>query len=147
MPYTLELMNRAASAFSVELRFPFWDKRLVEFCLAIPPEQKIHRGWTRMVLRRGLAGILPKKVQWRGGKSNLGPSFTHGFLKFEQQRLRDVVFDHPEILESYADIPALREAAARFASGRAQDGDEFAVWRSVTLALWLKSQSWTGSVR
>jgi asparagine synthase (glutamine-hydrolysing) len=140
MPYTLEVMDKAAAAFGIELRFPFWDKRLVEFCLSLPPEQKIYRGWTRMVMRRGLAGILPEDVQWRGGKSNLGPSFTHGFLTFEQERLREVLFDQPELIETYTDITALREAYDRFVARDAYDDDEIAIWRAVTLALWLKKQ-------
>ena len=141
MPYTLEVMDKAAAAFGMELRFPFWDKRLVEFCLSLPAEQKIHRGWTRMVMRRALAGILPEDVQWRGGKSNLGPSFTHGFLTFEHERLQEVLFHHPELIETYTDITALREAYDRFVSRDAHDDDEIAVWRAVTLALWLKKQN------
>ena len=61
MPFTLEVLERAAAAFGIEPRFPFWDKRLVEFCLALPPQQKVHGGWTRIVLRRALADILPVK--------------------------------------------------------------------------------------
>jgi asparagine synthase (glutamine-hydrolysing) len=34
MPFTLEVLDRTAAAFGIESRFPFWDKRLVEFCLA-----------------------------------------------------------------------------------------------------------------
>ena len=31
----LEVLDRAAAAFSIEPRYPFWDRRLVEFCLAL----------------------------------------------------------------------------------------------------------------
>ncbi|HXV27610.1 MAG TPA: lasso peptide isopeptide bond-forming cyclase, partial [bacterium] len=43
----IELADRATQAFSIEHRYPFCDKRLVEFCLALPPEQKFRNGWTR----------------------------------------------------------------------------------------------------
>src|SRR5687768_18008169 len=33
VPHTLEVLDRAGSAFALEPRFPFWDLRLVEFCL------------------------------------------------------------------------------------------------------------------
>ena len=42
--YALEVLDKAAAAFSIEQRYPFWDKRLVEFCLAIPAEQKLNKG-------------------------------------------------------------------------------------------------------
>jgi asparagine synthase (glutamine-hydrolysing) len=139
MPYTLEVIDKAAAAFAIEPRFPFWDKRLVEFCLSLPPKQKIHRGWTRMVLRRGMAGILPKEVQWRGDKSNLGPSFDHGLLNFEQNRLEEVLFNNPELIGKYTEINALHEAYRRFISRKDRDDDVIAIWRALTLALWLKS--------
>ena len=37
----------------------------MEFCLALPAEQKIQRGWTRLIMRRALSGILPAEVHWR----------------------------------------------------------------------------------
>jgi asparagine synthase (glutamine-hydrolysing) len=66
----LERMNKVASAYGVEPRFPFLDRRLMEFCLALPPDQKIRGGWTRVVLRRAMEGRLPEKVRTRSGKGN-----------------------------------------------------------------------------
>ncbi|NJK41365.1 MAG: hypothetical protein HC934_08440 [Acaryochloridaceae cyanobacterium SU_2_1] len=40
---TLEVMDRAAAPHGIELRFPFWDKRLVEFCVSLPAEQKMQQ--------------------------------------------------------------------------------------------------------
>jgi asparagine synthase (glutamine-hydrolysing) len=137
MPFTLEVLERAAAAFGIEPRFPFWDKRLVEFCLALPPRQKVHGGWTRIVLRRALAGILPVEVQWRGSKSNLGPNFEHGLLAYERQRLEEVILKDSEIIEKYVDITLLREAYHRFVSGETTD-DALMIWKAVSLALWLQ---------
>jgi len=137
MPFTLEVLDRAAAAFAIEPRYPFWDKRLVEFCLALPPEQKVHRGWTRMVLRRAMAGILPVEVQWRGSKSNLGPSFEHGLLTYERERLDEMILRNPGIVEKYVDITALREAYRRFILGKATE-DVLVVWKAVSLGLWLQ---------
>ena len=62
-PFALEVHDSAAAAFSIEKRYPFWDKRLVEFCLSLPPQQKLYRGWTRMVMRRAMEDILPKTAE------------------------------------------------------------------------------------
>ena len=138
MPGTLELLDRAAGAFSIELRFPFWDKRLAEFCLSLPPEQKLHQGWNRMVMRRAMAGILPSEVQWRGGKTNMAPSFDRGLLAFERERLEQVILEDPSAIQEYVDVAALRQAYHRYVSQKATEGDVLAIWRAVSLALWLQ---------
>ncbi|MCZ6789728.1 MAG: asparagine synthase-related protein, partial [Chloroflexi bacterium] len=139
MPYILEALDRAGAAFHIEPRYPFWDKRLVEFCLALPGEQKIRHGWTRMVMRRALGGTLPPEVQWRGGKSNLGYNFDRSLLAFEQSRMEEVIVRDPTSIEEYVDVNALREAHRRFVSQRlSNEGDVHAIWNAVTLSLWLQ---------
>ena len=138
MPYTLEVMDKAAAAFGIDLRFPFWDRRLVEYCLSLPPEQKIHRGWTRMVMRRGLTGILPKAVQWRGGKSNLGPNFARGLRKFEKTKIESLLFHRSERIAPYANIDALRQAYHRWVAGKDRGEDAMVLWRALNLDLWLE---------
>jgi asparagine synthase (glutamine-hydrolysing) len=71
----LELTDRSAAAWGIEPRFPFFDRRLIEFCLSLPFEQKLGQGWTRLVMRRAMKGVLPEKVRWRVMKSNLSPNF------------------------------------------------------------------------
>ena len=61
----LLLRDRMTSNFSIENRYPFLDKRLVEFCFAIPTEMKFKHGWSRYILRIAMDGILPKENQWR----------------------------------------------------------------------------------
>jgi asparagine synthase (glutamine-hydrolysing) len=81
MPATLEMLQEAAAPFGIELRFPFWDRHLVEFCLGLPPGFKIRDGYTRWILRQAMEGMLPPEVQWRAGKSNIGHAFKHCLLK------------------------------------------------------------------
>jgi asparagine synthase (glutamine-hydrolysing) len=137
MPFTLEVLDRAAAAFCVEPRFPFWDKRLVQFCLALPAQQKLHRGWSRVVLRRALADILPMEVQWRSSKSNLAPSFEHGLLTYDRHWLDDVILKNPSVIAEYVDIPLLRDAYRRLIGGEKTDA-VLTIWKAVSLALWLQ---------
>ena len=37
--------DQIAGRAGIEVRHPFSDRRLVEFCLALPPEQKVRNGW------------------------------------------------------------------------------------------------------
>jgi asparagine synthase (glutamine-hydrolysing) len=140
LPDSLEVLDKAAGAFGLELRYPFFDTRLVEFCLSLPPEQKMSRGWTRLVMRRAMNGILPPEIQWRGGKSDLGPGFDYGLRTFERSRLEMLFFHESDIIENYLDISAIRTAYHRFVAGNATDGEGLLMWRAVSLALWLQRE-------
>lgn len=138
MNFALEVADRAAASYGIESRYPFFDKRLIEFCLALPPEQKIYRGWTRIIMRRAMEGILPPSIQWRGDKSNLGSNFNHS-LRRGQKELDSAMAEDLEYIEDYLDIPTLRSLYHRFSSGEdLSHSDHLAIWKSLSLALWLK---------
>ena len=140
VPHVLEVLDRAAAAFSIEPRYPFWDRRLVEYCLALPAEQKLRKGWTRFVMRKGMHGVLPPEIQWRPRKANMGHNFDRAMRTFENDRVRQVIVEDPSAIEGYVNVDALRGAYDRFAAGSSSDGaDVMAIWRAVTLALWLQS--------
>lgn len=125
--------NKAAAAFGIEKRHPFWDRRLVEFCLALPPDQKLHQGWPRWVMRQAMRDILPDEIRWRVGKSNLGPNFIRSLLDFERERLEEVLLNNSDqAIENYVDKNALRHAYDRRDANR--------VWPAIILALWLKQK-------
>ncbi len=138
MPSTLETIDKATGAFSVEMRFPFWDKRLAEFCLALPPEQKLHKGWSRMVMRRAMNGILPKEIQWRGGKTDMHPSFEKGFLSHERDRMNQILIDCSPLIEKYVDTEVLRSACDRYHNNQASRKEVNEIWNALSLALWLQ---------
>jgi asparagine synthase (glutamine-hydrolysing) len=138
LPYTLELADRAAAAFGLEPRYPFFDRRLVEYCLALPPEQKLHDGWTRVVERRAMEGVVPEEVRWRIGKANLSPNFKRGLFNDDRHVVEDVILKDPQVIDEYVDVAALRKAFQRHTSGPIRDADALDVYAAVTLALWLR---------
>lgn len=139
MQYTLEVLNKSASAFGIELRFPFWDRRLIDFCLAIPAEQKIQNGWTRFILRNAMTEILPKPIQWRKDKGNLSHAFRYGLLNFEKDHIEKILTNKSGKISQYINIDALRRSNSFFQTGRMLTDEEVMfLWKSTTLALWLE---------
>jgi asparagine synthase (glutamine-hydrolysing) len=137
--HALEVLDRAAAACSIDLRHPFCDHRLVEWCLALPPAQKLQGGWSRVVMRRAMADFVPRDVRWRVDKTDFFPYFAHGLLVFERDRLDEAVLKAPELLTKYVDVSALqnmyRHAVRRpFQAKRSQ---VLAICRAISLALWL----------
>ncbi|MGE0701879.1 MAG: asparagine synthetase B, partial [Hyphomicrobiaceae bacterium] len=86
LPYLvigLERYDRVAGAQGIELREPFLDRRLVQFCLSLPGEQLLGNGWPKMILRRATGGLMPETVRWSAGKQHLGWKFTSAVLGSE----------------------------------------------------------------
>lgn len=67
------------SANQVEQRFPFFDKRLVEFCLAVPAEQHSY-DMNRRLIRRAMDGLLPDAIRLRNNKDASNAPGTLFFL-------------------------------------------------------------------
>jgi asparagine synthase (glutamine-hydrolysing) len=58
----LHYFDRASMYHSLEVRVPFLDHRMVEYCARIPPEHKVHRLKTKRVLRQAARGLVPDRV-------------------------------------------------------------------------------------
>lgn len=58
----LTKVDRMSMAVSLEARVPLLDHRIVEFAVNLSPHLKLHRGQTKVILRRAMAGRLPEVV-------------------------------------------------------------------------------------
>ncbi|HXB40153.1 MAG TPA: asparagine synthase (glutamine-hydrolyzing) [Bacteroidia bacterium] len=64
----LRYEDRNSMAFSIESRVPFLDHRIVEFCITLKNDWKIHEGWTKYILRKAAEPVLNPEVSWRKDK-------------------------------------------------------------------------------
>ena len=135
--YAVEVHAKIGARLSIENRYPFYDRRLMELCLALPPEQKMRRGWTRFVLRRALAGVLPDELRWRRSKGTLTPGLAWSLFMFDRKIVQDTIFGNPEVIERYADLDRLRVAYA-YSAVRPTAGNLLIIIRTVALARWLR---------
>ena len=60
--HMLPYIDRASMARSLDLRAPFLDHRVVEFCASIPSRVKMRRLETKRVLKLAAAGLIPAEV-------------------------------------------------------------------------------------
>jgi asparagine synthase (glutamine-hydrolysing) len=137
MTKSVELMGHSSAAFDVEVRFPFMDVGLIEYCLSLPSDQKLRSGYTRFVMHQGMKGVLPDKIQKRGGKSNLTPSFEKGLFKFERENLPEIILREAVRLTAYLNLERIKECLDRFQHGVATEDDIIVLWTTLDLALWL----------
>jgi asparagine synthase (glutamine-hydrolysing) len=71
-----QMAERSAAAFGLEYRYPFDDRRVIEFAFALPDRQRQRRDRTKVVLRSGMRGLLPESIWQRDTKA----SFSHVFV-------------------------------------------------------------------
>ncbi|HEX4824909.1 MAG TPA: asparagine synthase (glutamine-hydrolyzing) [Candidatus Polarisedimenticolaceae bacterium] len=64
----LAKVDRASMAFSLEARVPYLANDVVRFASALPDELKIRGRVTKRLLRRALAGLVPKEIVMRRKK-------------------------------------------------------------------------------
>jgi asparagine synthase (glutamine-hydrolysing) len=138
--HALEVADKASAAFGVEARYPFFDRRLLELCLALPASQKFGQGWNRFILRRAMHKILPETVQWRPTKADLSPNFFLQLLKQDGRVLDRVANETPSDLEPFVDLPSFRKAQERFTANPLGPQDEgMRLFATANLAIWLRT--------
>lgn len=137
----LEMTDRLSSAWSIEVRYPFWDRRLAEFCLAVPPTQKLNNGLIRMIMRRAMGGIIPPEIQWRGGKGDLSHGLNYGLVRQERETISKFVSQDLSELDPYVSVAEVRKACNRLMNNTddVMDSEVVAIFKSMFLALWLQT--------
>ena len=58
----LHYFDRASMAHSLEVRVPFLDHHLVEYCATIPADLKVRRMTTKYVLKEAARGLIPDRI-------------------------------------------------------------------------------------
>jgi asparagine synthase (glutamine-hydrolysing) len=133
----LEMVDRLAAAFSTEPRYPFLDKRLIEFCYAIPTEMKFKSGWGRYILRVSMKNILPKEVQWRYFKKYFDPVLEKNLLYYEENSLKEVFSTTSNLIKDYINFAKIPHIYREFVNkNKSENLDE--IWYLTILYLWLK---------
>ncbi len=78
--FFLETLDRHRAFAGIENRYPFLDRRLVEFAANLPEYQKSSCGQTKHIVRQGLNGLLPEEVRSRTDKAEFSYFFGQAFL-------------------------------------------------------------------
>jgi asparagine synthase (glutamine-hydrolysing) len=133
LPSLLRYGDRSSMAFSREARLAFLDHRLVEYVFALPDDQLVDRGATKVVLRRATQDLLPPGVRDRMDKI--------GFATPEQTWFRTAMRGWmDERLESvkrrdFIDRAAVDREWTKVQKGKGSTGH---VWRMANLEDWLQ---------
>ena len=135
--YGLEAFNLMCEEVGMEARYPYFDIRLVELCLAVPSSELSRHYQTKLLLRRAMAGILPEKVRLRVGKAS-STSLTHTWLSETIRPTVEALLAHPTITQG-VDWDLIRKLFAEYCGGNMEHGRRIA--KAVGLELWNRAHN------
>ncbi len=123
----------------VSLVSPFLDRRVLEFCLALPGDMKVNHGYKRYLIRAGMRGILPEKLRFRTSKAPFAPDFHDRYNR--QKSIAGEVFaqaeKHPAVQE-IVDLDKLRRMLQlTMQTNRCNTPEEFAAMQAVPRGIYL----------
>jgi asparagine synthase (glutamine-hydrolysing) len=128
-------VDRASMAFSVEVRSPFLDYRIVEFARTLPVEYRYQKGRKKRILRDILKEYIPEEVfnKPKKGFSIPREKWTRGYLKNDivKELNDDFLLKVPNLnIEKFR-----RQLSLHF---NAQGDYSFSIWKLYILAKWYK---------
>lgn len=139
LPSILNQFDRCSMASGVECRMPFMDYRLVEFVFSLPTKSKVGKGFTKLVLREAMKGILPE--QTRTNKVKIGfnapmAEWIHGSLK---PFMSDIIYSKEFESSPYFDAERLQSMFRDyFEKNKSGYLDAYNLYPAVHLTWWLK---------
>jgi asparagine synthase (glutamine-hydrolysing) len=142
---TLDVADKAAAAFSLEARYPFFDRDLLEFCVALPVSQRLSDGWPRYVYRRAMEGLLPDQVRWRVHKQDLSVAFNSGISASSQQIRSIATAPEGSRVAALVDHALLRQRLGRvegIVQHPARNSDFSTLYRVYLAHGFLKREAW-----
>ncbi len=79
IPFRFEMEECSTTLFNLEYRFPLHDRRIAEFCLALPEVQRWRGIQTKFILRQAMKNILPESIRQRTNKGDFTFTIPQAF--------------------------------------------------------------------
>lgn len=125
-----------AMNFSVEVRMPFLDYRIVEFALALDSKYKVKGIWQKWIIRKALKQYLPVKVRRRRNKMGYPAPFFRWLRESdEKENFKEIIF----ALARRNIVPIETVASHYNAHMSGQANMESILFRYLALELWLRT--------
>jgi asparagine synthase (glutamine-hydrolysing) len=147
LPMLLRYADRNSMAYSREVRLPFLDYELVDFCISMPDHYYIRNGWQKWALRMAAGQSIPTGIRWRADKVGYAAPLDHWLRNDLFEWGRERIFDASLHAIPGYDIRKLEFLWKDHQSGRANNSWE--LWRWISLSEWLsiyKAGIWRGGL-
>lgn len=119
----------------MEILQPYFDRRLVEYVMAVPPQQLGLPGWDRKIHRDTMKGLLPEEVRSRRRQTIFLPLLMKGLQEKERETVKRILADPQVVARNFVRQDWLQQQLQR-------DFDvspaSMMLWNTISLELWLQ---------
>jgi len=128
--------DKTGMNFSLETRFPFLDHHLVEKTLSLDSDSYIRNGYTKVIMRNALKGILPEKIRLRKDKIGFSTPEEEWFRdKDLLDLLSEVVYSESFKNRGYFNAKKCRSQFENYKGTKKGNAD---FWKWMHLELWFR---------
>lgn len=130
----LKYEDRNSMRFSIESRTPFADDiNLIEYVFNIPSVYKIHKGWSKYLLREAMKGVIPDEIRIRTDKIGFAtPEYEWMFA------MKDKIYYYlTDDLNEYFNVNDFKNELYNILIKQVKFGITN-IWRFINLAVWKK---------
>ena len=119
----------------LELEQPYFDRRLVEFAMAVPAYILGRPGGYRRLQRKSMEGLLPKAVLERERGTIFTPLLSKGLEIEERKTVKRILTDPLIVRREFIDAEWLR---AQLERKHDLSAGSFLLWNALCVELWLQ---------
>jgi len=133
LPRALRFRDRLSMAVGTELRPPFLDHGLLAYEFALPPEDHIHLGVSKAILRRAAARLLPDAVRLASKRSVQTPQrewFRNELKEWVRERINTSSFWNRGWIDQRKGLNAMEGFF------RGEGDNSFFLWQWINAELW-----------
>ena len=136
----MEWNNKVGALHGLDAAFPFLDRDLIAFLMAIPGEIHARDGVPRVLLREAMRGVMPDSICARTWKSDFSPFVNMGLRQDAEAILRTLDCDCLGVRLGYLDATRLRPELARLSEGLNREDcvDSWELADTYGLEMWLR---------
>lgn len=139
--HCMDWNNKVAARFQLDAVFPFLDRDLIAFLMAIPGEIQNRDGVPRALPREAMRGVLPEPVRQRTWKADFTDDVNRGIAGDLAQIKRTLGGEAAAVRMGYVDRGHLDQALARLDAASLTASNCIAAWELgdlVGLETWLQ---------
>jgi asparagine synthase (glutamine-hydrolysing) len=140
LPMHLRVGDRMSSAFSLELRCPFLDHRLIEYSFMLPSDYKIRGGATKYVLREAVKEAVPESAIRRRKMGTPVPA--DDWLKKFGPEITQMIKSRRFVNRGYFNAGVVQNLYERYCKDKMNQYEKRifrdALWRIINLELWFE---------
>jgi asparagine synthase (glutamine-hydrolysing) len=135
---SVEMKQRHAALFGLEVSFPFLDWDLVQFTLAVPPQHWPAPRWLARLHREALRADLPPAVYSRQSKADFTTAMANR-VTLNLPGISSLLESGSWASAAFVERSAARRLLAAFQTSPSPDfGVSYAVWAIASLEAWLR---------